>query len=346
MGRYAINESGFVSAGRRSVQTTTDASGTTTTTRRYTDGTDNPAWIDTSGPTGTTTTRFAEAIGADLSASIAADGGVTLSLADPHGDVVTTVGIPAAQADTTPVVGIDGWADYTEYGNPAATSSPAAITAVAGGAGYGWLGAKERSTTDATAGLTLMGVRLYNSATGQFASLDPVPGGNTTAYTYPQDPINAYDLDGLCWAGFSWACTAAKAVARTATSVAKTAWKNKATILRRAATVTGVVATGACIFATAGVCGIVTVVAVGASAAWNGYQAATGRQSWSDATLNTVVDAGSLLIRPLRNVKVNPRHGAPYMMGALGTAVKHPVHAAASVAGNMYYGYRSYRNGW
>jgi hypothetical protein len=41
-----------------------------------------------------------------------------------------------------------------------------------------------------------MGVRLYNPLTGQFTSLDPVPGGNSTAYAYPTDPTNNFDLDG------------------------------------------------------------------------------------------------------------------------------------------------------
>lgn len=41
-----------------------------------------------------------------------------------------------------------------------------------------------------------MGVRLYNSVTGHFTSVDPVIGGNTTRYTYPQDPINQLDLTG------------------------------------------------------------------------------------------------------------------------------------------------------
>ncbi|WP_199423209.1 RHS repeat-associated core domain-containing protein [Actinotalea solisilvae] len=60
---------------------------------------------------------------------------------------------------------------------------------------YGWLGAHERSTR--TLGdLTLMGVRLYMPTTGRFLSVDPILGGNTTPYAYPQDPLSAYDLDG------------------------------------------------------------------------------------------------------------------------------------------------------
>lgn len=51
---------------------------------------------------------------------------------------------------------------------------------------------------DATVGLTLMGVRLYNQATGNFAATDPVPGGNATAYNYPTDPISIFDLTGRC----------------------------------------------------------------------------------------------------------------------------------------------------
>ena len=125
------------------------------------------------------------------------DGAATLSLADPHGDVVTTFAIDAGGPSTTPVA-INGWASYDEYGNPA---SAAATDQVDGPLGYGWLGAKQRSTTAETAGLTLMGVRLYNPVRGLFTSIDPVPGGNSTAYTYPQDPINAFDLDGK-WGWF------------------------------------------------------------------------------------------------------------------------------------------------
>jgi RHS repeat-associated protein len=64
-----------------------------------------------------------------------------------------------------------------------------------GAARYGWLGTHQRST-DALAGLTLMGVRLYNSVTGQFLSRDPIRGGNATAYSYPVDPLGSTDLSG------------------------------------------------------------------------------------------------------------------------------------------------------
>jgi len=42
-----------------------------------------------------------------------------------------------------------------------------------------------------------MGVRAFNPVTGQFLSQDPVPGGNETAYNYPNDPINGSDLTGM-----------------------------------------------------------------------------------------------------------------------------------------------------
>jgi large repetitive protein len=182
------------SAGRRLQASTSTGTQTSTLVRHYTDGADNPSWTVATDPLGqASTTRYAESIGGDLAASLTSDGAAELTLANLHGDVVTTVPITPTQTSTTPAAGCDGWSDYTEYGTP---RNPAATTAVAGASGYGWLGTKQRSSSTETAGLTLMGDRLYNAATGRFTSLDPEPGGNATAYTYPNDPINMYDLDG------------------------------------------------------------------------------------------------------------------------------------------------------
>ncbi|MGW3946776.1 RHS repeat-associated core domain-containing protein [Micrococcus endophyticus] len=84
---------------------------------------------------------------------------------------------------------MSGWTTYDEYGN-ATRLAPAAV-----GNTYRWHGADQRAV--AGAGLILMGARLYNPATGQFTTRDPVPGGNSTTYAYPQDPVNGEDLEGL-----------------------------------------------------------------------------------------------------------------------------------------------------
>lgn len=81
------------------------------------------------------------------------------------------------------------WTTYDEYGNATRLSSSTV------GNMYRWHGADQRAVL--AAGLILMGVRLYNPVTGHFTTRDPVPGGNSTMYAYPQDPLNSDDLDGL-----------------------------------------------------------------------------------------------------------------------------------------------------
>ena len=68
---------------------------------------------------------------------------------------------------------------------------------------YVWPGAQQRSA-DTLGGLILMGVRLYNPATGRFPSTDPVIGGGANRYSYPTDPIDLADTNGQCWWG--WSC--------------------------------------------------------------------------------------------------------------------------------------------
>lgn len=100
--------------------------------------------------------------------------------------------------------GLTSWNATDEHGNPLAPTNtgttPTNTAGTADGIGYGWLGSKQRATTNT--GVLLMGVRIYNPVTGEFTSTDPVFGGNSTAYTYPQDPINMYDLDGRLGCGW------------------------------------------------------------------------------------------------------------------------------------------------
>lgn len=153
---------------------------------RYADASDSPSVVETSTDAGAswTSTRYASLPGLGMAASTTA-GTTTLQLANLHGDTVATI------ADTAGATGIDTYTETDEYGN---------TTAGTPSQRYGWLGTHQRST-DTLGGLTLMGARLYNPVSGAFTTPDPVYGGNPTAYTYPQDPINNDDLTGL--AGFS-----------------------------------------------------------------------------------------------------------------------------------------------
>jgi RHS repeat-associated protein len=159
---------------------------------RYGDGGDSPSSIQISVDSGTSwsTTKYVSAPGVGLVAEINS-AAISYHLSNPHGDSV-------ANADTTGTIG--SYAESDEYGNSIGESRGR----------YAWLGAHQRSA-DAVGGLVLMGARLYNPLTGQFLSVDPAPGGNATAYTYPQDPANQTDLDGrtsyskfysYSWGGF------------------------------------------------------------------------------------------------------------------------------------------------
>jgi len=144
----------------------------------YDGDSDSPKWITENTATGNWT-RMVESPDGDFAITASQAGVKTLNAVNLHGDVVFTLDL--ANPGGAPLA----YCDYDEYGTP--TARPGR---------YGWLGAKQRST-EALAGITLMGVRLYSAPLGRFLSVDPVDGGSCNRYEYTcADPINKFDIDG------------------------------------------------------------------------------------------------------------------------------------------------------
>lgn len=315
---------GLDAAGRRATSTTTPASGAATTVvRHYTDGSDSPGWTSTTTGTGSAVIdRYAEGLDGNLGMTITGTT-ISLSVVNLHGDEVSQITVPSTGAAT----GVDSWSDSDEYGSPLNPSSagktPSNINGVSDGLGYGWLGGKQRST-DST-GLMLMGARVYNPTSGQFTSTDPVPGGNSTAYAYPQDPINAFDLNGKMQRGGDggevaplWSSTVFNTwppaprkkehhsfiggifhhivhnpVTHVVGSAAGFVWRHKIEI-------SGGIAFGACVVGTGGACAIAGGVAAAISVAGNANKWRNHQMSTRDFLVNTVLDVALSRFKAIR----------------------------------------------
>lgn len=175
-----------------------------TVSEGYRDGTDSASWETTSGGGSTSTESYISGLGGGLLATLTSAGGkptTQLAVNDLAGNADSQITIPS----TGDAGGLNDWSTSDEYGNVAVAAGTAtgdtatnpggtAATDGSGGLGFGWNGAAARPTQ--SVGLVLMGARLYNPVTGQFTSVDPLYGGNVTAYAYPDDPINDSDLNG------------------------------------------------------------------------------------------------------------------------------------------------------
>ncbi|MEE1832318.1 DNRLRE domain-containing protein [Streptomyces sp. SP17KL33] len=174
---WSLDAAGRLASSTTESQDEGGAWSTTATVRNHygADG-DNPTWT---GEGDSKITRNLSDLTGSLIATTGAAGDVVLQLTNLHGDIATQ--IPLADA-TTPVVNT-----YDEYGKllPGTDASR-----------YGWLGGEQRSS-ETPSSVTLMGVRLYDSDTGRFLSVDRIVGGNASSYDYCfADPINCYDISG------------------------------------------------------------------------------------------------------------------------------------------------------
>jgi RHS repeat-associated protein len=174
----------------------TDSGDGITRTLHYTGDTDSLAWTTTNS-SGTAWSRQAQLFGGVAAVVDHSSGGsatISLQLVDMHGSVVAT----AATGSTTYTGGLE----TDEYGRPR-SGTPAALA---------YLGGKSRQT-DTLTGLSLFGLRDYNSTTGRFLAGDNGQDAHSNAYGYVgADPVNHADLSGTCtdskaWQGHAFAGT-------------------------------------------------------------------------------------------------------------------------------------------
>jgi RHS repeat-associated protein len=182
---------------RTTLTVESSSGGVSTALNFYGDSSDSPAWTLSSGNKWSHPITDLQGNLAVIANGTASSGAATstktltssaVQIVDLHGDVVATM-------DTT--TGANTFASTTAYDEYGAVLSSQTSPRPS----LGWLGAQERYMTNA--GLFLMGVRLYNPATGRFLQVDPVPGGSPSAYAYPTDPILMFDLSGTDWT--NWA---------------------------------------------------------------------------------------------------------------------------------------------
>jgi RHS repeat-associated protein len=184
-GVTAASTFGLDPDGRRAAESITGSS-PSTITDHYVDGSDSPGYASQVGSSGTTFSSYLQGL-SGLGATVTTQGRTStasLGFSDLSGSIVATVDL-ATGSDAT---GLTTSGSTDEYGNAAGSTVSTGVLS------YGWEGSAQREVSNA--GLTLMGARLYNPATGRFTGVDPMTGGNENSYDYPNDPVNLRDLTG------------------------------------------------------------------------------------------------------------------------------------------------------
>ncbi len=189
--------------------TDTNVSSTTSPTATQTgDGSDSVAGLfaASSGGGGTTTTSSSTTTtaattttttggsGQSTTYMIGLTGGVMLEVTGTTQDwyYPDLQGSTAAEASASGAA-VGGITLYDPFGNalsPLQADSPDNLS-------YGFEGKHGIGTDTDVGGIVLMGVRLYDPATGRFLQVDAVFGGSCNAYDYArQNPLNLNDLGG------------------------------------------------------------------------------------------------------------------------------------------------------